>query len=142
MLYSLVKKGQNPMQNHCYCCSEKPFSECCEPYLSGLAIPPHPETLMRARYTAFARNNTSFIEQTMHGKALNQYQKETKDTQQNPTWISLTIMASEQPSKNKGFVTFMATYLLEGNTFNMHEKSTFQRINGRWFYTDGEMNPQ
>jgi SEC-C motif-containing protein len=37
----------------CPCGSQKPFSDCCEPYVSGAEAAPTAEALMRSRYSAY-----------------------------------------------------------------------------------------
>ena len=38
---------------NCACLSGLPYSECCEPYITGAKNPPTAEALMRSRYTAY-----------------------------------------------------------------------------------------
>jgi len=46
----------------CPCCSNRSFSECCEPFLVGKKIPGTPEELMRSRYSAYATGLVDYIE--------------------------------------------------------------------------------
>jgi SEC-C motif-containing protein len=36
-------------------------------------------------------------------------------------------------------VEFIAKYAIDGNDFKHHERATFRRIDGDWFYMDGDM---
>ena len=54
----------------CYCCSSKPFEECCEPFIKGEALPHSAEQLMRSRFSAYATAHYHYI--------LDTYTKEKK----------------------------------------------------------------
>ena len=54
-------------------------------------------------------------------------------------WASLEIVSKSQKG-NDGFVEFKACYFDDvGTEKTHHEHSRFSRINGRWFYTTGEV---
>ena len=57
----------------CYCCSQIEFKICCEPFLKGKQIPNTPELLMRSRYTAFCLTDMVYVQKTMQGKALQNF---------------------------------------------------------------------
>lgn len=57
----------------CPCCSEKPFSECCEPFISGEQLPQTPEELMRSRYTAYTLVDVEYLIKTTHPKMRKYY---------------------------------------------------------------------
>ena len=63
------------MDNPCPCGSNKPFAQCCEPYLQGKAIAPTPEALMRSRYSAYAMHQFDYIENTMKGAPLKNFNR-------------------------------------------------------------------
>ena len=46
----------------CPCGSKKPFTACCEPYITGKASAPTAEALMRALYKIYATGKRHFIE--------------------------------------------------------------------------------
>lgn len=122
-------------------CGPKPYENCCGPYHEGKALPPSPEALMRSRYSAFAKNNMSYLRETMQGPALAKW-KEPSD----PTpveWISLEVLSSEidKHDSTLGRVEFIAHYRVNNQDQHLHELSEFKKIDERWFYTDGKHIP-
>jgi hypothetical protein len=61
----------------CPCGSETPLESCCGPILSGDKTPDTAEALLRARFTAFSRQETDFIVETNHP---DQREADTKET--------------------------------------------------------------
>lgn len=121
----------------CPCDSDKSYSECCEPYISGNKIPETPEELMRSRYTAYAQANTDYIGQTMKGPAAVGFDAEhAKQWSKQIQWQSLKVIRSDYKDK-EGMVEFIATYLVNGNKDFIYEISAFYREDNRWYYVDG-----
>ncbi len=119
---------------NCPCGSEKKYAACCERYHQAIAIPETPEALMRSRFVAYYRGDMSYIQNTMSGPALLNFNPNVDD---HVTWIKLQIIEVVHHEPSRGFVEFMATYL-EGEWLKtLHEKSEFIREQGRWFYIDG-----
>jgi uncharacterized protein YchJ len=56
-------------------------------------------------------------------------------------WHGLEIVATEAggPDDETGTVEFIARYSAKGAPVAHHERSTFKKIDGRWFYMDGDM---
>ena len=117
----------------CPCGSGKDYADCCGPYIKGKENPPTPEALMRSRYTAYSRNNLDYIEQTMRGEALEHFERKKGNGIE---WIKLDVLFSEEDG-DQGTVQFIATFLYQGVENLMHEKSSFERIDGKWYYTKG-----
>lgn len=54
-------------------------------------------------------------------------------------WVKLDVLASEQ-NGDQGMVEFNAYYNDENGVLTvLHERSSFQRLSGRWFYDKGEV---
>ncbi len=123
------------MSDLCYCGSQKPFGECCEPFLLGTGLPVTAEELMRSRYSAFATRNVSYIlETTSPGYRKYYNPKSILEWSSNSTWISLEILSSSEKR-----VKFVATYLDETGQLMRHvEDSRFEKIGERWYFMDGE----
>ena len=62
---------------NCPCGSDKSFGECCEFFINGTGNAPTAETLMRARYSAYATANIDFIERTIHSSARAEFDRES-----------------------------------------------------------------
>jgi SEC-C motif-containing protein len=117
----------------CYCGLNHPFSTCCEPFLTGKALPKTAEELMRSRYCAYATFNPLYLLDTVAGPAK---QEATDDIPRNK-WVNLTILSTSLGccGENFGTVEFTASFEKDGKRYTMHELSQFERINGKWFYT-------
>ncbi|MCB1116469.1 MAG: SEC-C domain-containing protein [Chlamydiia bacterium] len=124
----------------CPCGSGKSFASCCEPYLKGKENAPTPEALMRSRYTAYTQNDLAYIEKTMDGEALKRFHAERNEKKPEPTeWLKLDVLFSEE-DKERGTVQFIATFRYAGKEHFMHEISTFEKKNGKWYYTKGTVS--
>ena len=120
---------------NCYCNSNKLFSECCEPYILGIQKATTAESLMRSRYSAYCIQNIDYIMTTTHISTRKFHDKQAifAFASQNQ-WIKLEIINASETT-----VDFKAFYIdsnLKAQTH--HEKSTFKKEEGSWFYVDGE----
>lgn len=128
------------MPEHCVCGSKKPFTACCDRFLSGSMEAKTPEQLMRSRYSAYAMGHQgqyllrTWFPATAGGLTAEQLSQRDRD------WIRLEVLTKQQ-SGDQGFVEFNAWYRdRHGHERCMHEKSVFQRSAGRWFYVGGEID--
>ena len=123
------------MKINCYCKSNKPFSECCEPYILGIQKAPTAECLMRSRYSAYCIQNVDYLLATTHlsTRKFHDIQETLTFASQNQ-WIKLEIINASET-----IVEFKAFYL-DNNLRSQihHEKSTFKEEERTWFYVDGE----
>jgi len=128
------------MQNFCPCDSGLLFVNCCEPIISGKRTAVTAVELMRSRYTAFTHANIDYL---MHShSAKTRPIKERKSIEKwakSVTWMGLTIIQTQagEASDEVGYVEFKALYLENGQPEQIHEKSLFQRENGKWVYVSG-----
>lgn len=131
------------MSRPCPCTSKLTYDKCCEPFLTGKAIPESAEKLMRSRFTAYALHRADYLVATtasenrgeLDEEELGRYCRAVK-------CISLKILAKEQGSASDetGVVIFHASLQINGKRMLHRERSTFRREDGRWFYVDGETN--
>ena len=129
----------------CPCGSGRPYSECCEPYITGAQNPPTAEALMRSRYSAYAEHAVSYIMETCiqnSGDRLDE--KETRAWSENSTWLGLTILsaAGGGSADTEGTVEFEAAYERNGLRDIHHETAKFKKIDGRWLYDEGTVAPR
>lgn len=118
----------------CPCESNKSFSSCCRPYLEEKENPPTPEALMRSRYTAYSEQNLDYIEKTMKGEALERFNRlDSEKNTQDVEWLQLDVLFSEEEG-DKGTVQFIATFRVGGKEHSMHEISSFEKVDGKWYY--------
>ncbi len=141
----------------CSCGNQKPYPDCCEPYLTGKALAPTAEALMRSRYTAYCQGQVDYLLATWQPKS--GPIRDRASLQQNiqqTRWLGLTILKTQkgQASDKRGIVEFVARYqiisppplfaLETPNTADikqLHERSRFIQVQGQWFYVDGDILP-
>jgi SEC-C motif domain protein len=94
---------------------------------------------MRSRYTAYARGNTEWLKATWHPAT----HRGDLDVGQPVKWVRLEIVATKAggPDDDRGEVEFIAHYKIQGRAHRLHERSCFQRRDGRWLYVDGDLSP-
>jgi len=122
---------------YCPCGSQKRYLDCCGPYVLKKLPAPTPEALMRSRYTAFVEGNINYIQKTMKGEALLNFDK--RIAKEKVLWLELEVLETTQDSNNPqiSYVEFKAKYKKKENLFCIHEKSTFHQVEGKWFYVSG-----
>ena len=119
----------------CPCGSKKRYEGCCGPYIENKALPPTPEALMRSRYTAYTKADMDYIQKTMKGKVLREFNP--KDAMQwaiSSQWQSLEIMNAPEPENDVGYVTFVAHFMADNEPQAHYEHSEFHKMDGRWYY--------
>ncbi len=119
----------------CPCGSGKKLTS--SPYVEGKEAPPTPEALMRSRYTAYTQENLDYIEKTMRGEALDRFKKLVGERNAKKTeWLKLDVLFSKEEG-DKGTVQFIATFRIAGEEHLMHEISSFEKVDEKWYYTKG-----
>ena len=119
----------------CPCGSGRSYAECCARWHAGDAAPTA-EALMRSRYCAYVLQLADYLKATWHPDT--RPAELDLDETPAPKWIGLSVLASGEISDAEAFVEFVARYKLGGRAHKLHEKSRFRRIEGRWYYLDGE----
>lgn len=126
----------------CYCGSGKPYAECCEPYISGSAVAPTAEALMRSRYAAYAAGAVDYLGDTLHPEHREDWDRDaTARWAEQSEWTGLEIRSTEagEASDDVGFVEFVAAFKEAGEDKIHHERSRFLKQDGRWYYVDGQL---
>lgn len=127
----------------CPCGSKLEYTECCEPIISHKINAPTAERLMRARYTAYAKTTVDFvISSTLEEKRKECDEKAILNWSKNSKWHMLEIIHTDKghESDTEGSVEFIAHFTESGIRKNLHEKGLFKKVNGEWFYVDGEIH--
>lgn len=126
----------------CPCGTSQPFETCCEPLLSGRALPPTAEALMRSRYTAFSRADMDYVKKTLAPESRKDFDADgARESAKQVTWKELKILSTKkgQPEDEDGVVEFTAVYEHQGKTIEHHEVSTFRKDkHGQWLFVDGD----
>lgn len=99
-----------------------------------------PKRLMRSRYVAFTNADVNYLMQSHHSKTRplkdrNNIERWTKSVQ----WMGLVILNTEagKEDDSHGMVEFRALYVEDGKLQEIHERSLFERENGKWVYCSG-----
>lgn len=127
----------------CPCGSEKPYLECCEPIITLKADYSTPEQLMRARYSAYAKGNIDFVlNTTIEEKRKECDEQAIRNWSEKSIWHQLEILGTKDgaPQDSEGIVEFIAHYTEGGIRKNLHEKALFKKVDGKWYYVDGEIH--
>jgi SEC-C motif-containing protein len=134
-----------PASAACPCTSGRSFGDCCAPFLAGTAHPATAEALMRSRYTAYAVNQIDYISATDHPSRQGEFDRESATTWATKSqWTGLEIkeLVGGGAGDEQGIVEFIAKFSLGGKAQQHRERSTFSRVDGRWYYVDGGIPAQ
>lgn len=123
----------------CPCGSQQPYQHCCQPLHQGEQHADTAEQLMRSRFSAFAKQDVDYLIHTLHPA-----QHADSDRQQITTllslcqWKALVILDAQATE-----VEFVAFYQENDSTQwqQLHERSTFEQIDGQWYYVGGTILP-
>lgn len=89
---------------------------------------------MRSRYSAFVLKLEPYLLETWH--ATTRPPNLAFDPQQK--WLGLKVIAAKDTGHSTAEVEFIARYRIGGaSAARLHERSSFVRENGRWYYVDG-----
>tara|TARA_Y100001935_G_C17269334_1_gene490998 strand:- start:714 stop:1202 length:489 start_codon:yes stop_codon:yes gene_type:complete len=129
------------MEN-CFCSSNKPYEQCCEPFIKYNDKPLTAEALMRSRYCAYVVGAIDYLGQTLHPRSRDDFDRNATNTwAKKSTWLGLKILKVEGGQQNDtiGFIEFTAKYKEEDELKVHQEISQFKKYKGDWFYVDGNI---
>ena len=127
----------------CPCGSGSGLDRCCGPFISGEALAPTAEALMRSRFTAFSQENWGHIKRTYASEARDRFDEPLAGAPASSVeWVGLDIHGRSKGAENDdtGIVEFAARFRKDGVLGTHREKSNFRRENGQWVYVDGEVS--
>jgi SEC-C motif-containing protein len=125
----------------CPCGSKKQYDQCCLPIIKGEGKAKTAEQLMRSRYSAYAKQEIDHILKSYHPKKQKDAdRKAIQKLAEKSVWLGLEIKETIDGGidDNTGIVEFIARFKLNNTAQFMHERSDFQKIEGNWYYVDGE----
>lgn len=118
----------------CACSSGETYANCCENYHLNTSVPQTAEQLMRSRYCAYALHLIEYLWETTHPSKRHLYDKASMEKWAKANhWIRLEIVYAD-----KKVVEFKAYYQKGLAQFVHHERSTFKKEDGRWYYLSGD----
>ena len=127
----------------CLCGSGRPLDDCCGAIIAG-APAPTAEALMRARYVAYVQGNIDFLAETLTPEQRAEFdQAEAASTAGDSNWQGLEIreVVDGGEGDDTGIVEFVARFKLRGESRVHHERTSFERRDGKWLCSDGEVDP-
>ena len=115
----------------CPCGLGDDYDSCCGRLHAG-APAPTAESLMRARYSAYARGDLGYLLRTYHSSS----RPETSDLEPGVQWTRLAVLATDGGGlfDTAGTVQFRAVYVEDGKRGVHAETSRFVREDGSWTY--------
>jgi SEC-C motif-containing protein len=121
----------------CPCGAGPSYADCCGRWHAGpLALQaPTAEALMRSRYSAYVLGLQGYLQDTWHPR--------TRPSVSEPDppglrWLGLEVKGSTCDDDTNATVKFVARSKLGGRAIRLVETSRFVRLEGRWFYVDGD----
>ncbi len=125
-----------PDNSDCPCGSGSSYAVCCGLFISGKHVAQTPLQLMRSRYTAYSKADIDYIAATMRGCAARNFEKEqARRWAARVVWKGLEIKSTATHG-DQGEVEFIASFSEDGVLSHIQERSKFERMGGRWYYTD------
>lgn len=128
--------------SECPCGSGVSYADCCEAILTGSLMAPTAERLMRSRYTAYQKAAIGHLGDSLHPEHKSDWDEAaTLRWAETAEWQGLEIVATEAGAEgdDAGTVEFIANYRQDGVTKRHHEISRFARLDGKWYYVDGQL---
>ena len=129
----------------CPCGSNHELEQCCLPIIKGERRAKTAVELMKARYVAYTTGDIDFIISSHAPETRENVSKEaTEEWSRSAHWLGIQIRnaVAGGPNDDEGMVEFVATFELDGKKIEHHEKSLFKKINGAWFFVDGQVVPE
>jgi SEC-C motif domain protein len=116
----------------CPCGTGETYEACCGRFHDGTGIASTAEALMRSRYSAFAVGNSAYLYQTWARAT----RPATIELDDDLRWTFLEIVdtVAGGPFDTEGIVEFRAHYRASSGRGERHERSRFDKQNGRWVY--------
>lgn len=121
---------------HCPCGTGAAYADCCARiHAQGAGLGRTAEQLMRARYAAYVLGDADFLLASWHSDT----RPDSLTIDADVVWDGLEIVTTAQGGAfdNVGIVEFRARFRRGGEPLELHERSSFERVDSRWVYVDG-----
>lgn len=113
----------------------------CLPFIRGEKVPQTAAELMASRYVAYSLAEVDYIVATHDPATRSDTDREaTEDWAKKAKFHGLKILRTElgEAGDSTGEVEFQALFTSDGEEHVHHERSTFVRKDGKWFFADGK----
>ncbi|MDR7068631.1 SEC-C motif-containing protein [Pseudoxanthomonas japonensis] len=122
----------------CPCGTGRDYAACCGRYHAGEPAP-DADALMRSRYSAFVVGDADYLRTTWHPDTRPDELGLDAPGAPRTTWLGLSVKDHRVTGPDTAEVEFIARYRIGGGSaVRMQERSRFARIDGRWYYLDGD----
>ena len=123
----------------CPCGSGRTLQACCGRYHAGelAGQAPDAEALMRSRYSAFVLDRLDYLLASWHPDIR---PASIEPNEPGLRWLGLEVKRHQRQDADHATVEFVARSKLGGRAHRLHEVSRFERIDGRWYYRDGNLS--
>jgi SEC-C motif domain protein len=121
----------------CPCGSGQILQACCGKWIAGRKRTPTAEALMRSRYTAYVLEDVDYLVETTHpasrtpdlADSIRQWMKQVE-------WQKLHVVDIDAGgrSDSEGIVEFIAEFVGPSGADRHHERSSFKKERGTWYY--------
>jgi SEC-C motif-containing protein len=132
------------MTTSCPCGSTLTLENCCGPIIAGQPAPTA-DVLMRARYTAFVTKQIGdFLLDTLAEEkraAFDRREVELSARDAEGLGFEVRAVTGGGLEDDEGTVEYVARFRIRKNVQAHHELASFRRVDGRWLYVDGQVNP-
>ncbi|WP_312332938.1 YchJ family protein [Acinetobacter variabilis] len=125
-------------------CGRGEYASCCQPLHQGQQFAQSAEQLMRSRYSAFAKHEIDYIQQTTaRGQQQALDMPAIAEWSRSNQWLKLEIVqANEKLDKTHALVEFKAHYHDGKQAQIHHEISHFVKFENRWYFLDPTTDQQ
>ncbi len=124
---------------NCHCGSHRSTAECCLALIEGRRQAPDAQALMRSRYTAYVLGRGDYlVATTVPRHRVAEDAALIAEHAATTQWLGLHILSSREHD-GEATVEFKAYYRQDGVIAVHHEKSTFARLGGVWYYESGKL---
>ncbi|HEX2678637.1 MAG TPA: YchJ family protein [Polyangiales bacterium] len=110
----------------------------CLPFIRGQQQPETAADLMTARYVAYCLGEIDYIVDTHDPETRSEEERKAAESwAKSAKFQGLTILSTRDggPNDKTGEVEFVARYTADGKEEKHHERSTFKRIDGKWYFS-------
>lgn len=134
----VMTRRTDPTDPPCPCGSAARYPACCGRYHAGPLHLQAPDaaSLMRSRYSAYVLDQLDYLRATWHPDTC---PTELPPNEPGLRWLGLEVRQHHSEDADHATVEFVARSKLGGRAFRLHEISRFVRLQGRWFYIDGQL---
>ena len=137
-----------PSPDLCPCGTGLAYKACCAPFHRNEREAPDAESMMRSRYSAYARKEIQYLFDTLHAKHEDrslpeaQLRKLLAEAAREQRYMGLTILDRRGPDAGGiAEVLFHARVFQRGKDFTFVERSEFAHDGKGWRYLHGDTVP-